>query len=186
MNYKKLDYFIIKRATINAALDSGYSTLLEKELKIVGEARTPNSARELGRLLSDEGIKALKKAYKLKPDEEIINFIKLHPNPKDYVFFYGQIETRMALKHVFLDKDIKEGEAYLYYIYAVDKQNNQKLWGRAVAFGKAGNYRLPYFKAIGSKPEVRDSSISLEWKVPININLDTIAKPSKRLAFDRE
>ena len=185
-NYAALNYFIIKRATINAALDSSYSNTLEKELKVVGEARTPKNARELRGVLSDDGIKAFKEAFKLKTDDEIISFIKLHPNPKDYIFFYSQIETRIALRHVFLDKDVKEGVAYLYYIYSVDKQNNQKLWGRAVALGKAGNYMLPYFKAISLKPIVKDSSVSLEWKVPININLDNIPKPSKRLAFDNE
>jgi len=186
INYKTLNYFIIKRATINAALDSSYSTKLEKELKEVGEARTPKSAKELRGILSDEGIKAFKKAFKLKNDDEIIDFIKQHPNPSDYIFFYSQIETRIALRHVFLDKDVKEGVAYLYYIYSVDKQNNQKLWGRAVALGKAGNYMLPYFKAISLKPIVKDSSVSMEWKVPININLDNIPKPLKRLAFDKE
>ena len=185
--FKKIDHFIIKRAHITSFFDTNQLVDIEKQMKEVGVAKTPQNVKELKGILTNDEIKGFKSVFKLKSDEELLEFIKYHPNQLSYFILYYLMDTKILLRHVFLDKDVKEGEAYLYYVYSVDKQNHQELWCRTnPMMGKAENYMLPYFKAMGTKPIIRDSGVSMEWKVPINFNWDNIPKPSNRLPFDKD
>lgn len=185
--FAKIEYFIIKRARITNAFDTSSAFDIEKQLKDVGVARLPKNGKDLRAILSGDEIQDFKKAFMLKTDDELIGFINKHLDPKVYFFFYHKIETKILLRHVFFDKDVKQGDAYIYYVYTVDKQNHQQLWGKTKPMmGKAGNYMLPYFKSFGLKPVVHDSSLTFLWQLPINIDYADLPKPSKRLDFDKE
>lgn len=178
------DHFIIKRAIVKNSLDTANLSLLENSLKEIGVAKKPATSKELKNALPASGIKAMKEAFGLKSDEDLVSYLSKHQDPKQYFLFYQLIETRIALAHVFLDKDVSEGQVYLYQVVRVDKNNQQHAWGKTVVLGKAGNYKMTYFNTISFPAEVRDSSIQYKWAVPININLSTIPKPEKRVSID--
>ena len=186
IGFSSIDHFVIKRSSLANNADTAAFLQAEKTLKVVGIAKKPSSSRELRNVLPPWCIKAFNVALKLKTDDEIVKFIQQHSFPEKYGLLYSIIETRMALAHVYLDKETKEGEAYVYQVYSVDKQGHEQLWGKTVSLGKAGNYLLPHFKALVSGTEIKDSSIGFGWRVPININLSAISKPTKRMGFDKE
>ena len=179
------DHFIIKREIVNS-LDSSSIPIAEKDMKEIGIAKKPTTSKELKTALSVSGVKAMKEGFGLKKDQELIGFLQNHESPNEYFLFYPMIETRIALAHVYLDKEVIQGRAYLYAITRVDKQNNQQFWGKTIVLGKTDNYRLPFYKSLSFPAEVSDSSISFKWAVPINIDDNTLPKPAKRLSFDAD
>ena len=184
--FSSIDHFVIKRATLFNILDSVTLPMTEKQLKVVGIAKKPSTTRELKNLLPPWCMKAFAISLKLKTDEDILRYVQLHSFPEQYGLLYPIIESRMAIAHVYLDKDAKEGEGYLYYVYSVNKQGNQLLWGKTISMGKTGNYFLPNFKALMAGTQINDSSIGFGWRVPIDMDLKNVPKPTKRLSFDKE
>ncbi len=180
------DYFEIKRTKLTGGFDSAGLQVMEKTLTVVGNARKCATIKELKSFYTEKLIYSMKRVFKLKTDEALFTHFKKFDQPLNFFTFYFLIETRLALGHVFLDKDVKEGEAYLYYVYRIDKNKKRTFWGKTAIWSKIGNYKLNAFKPILASRQLRDSSLAIQWAVPLSVNLDTLAKPSKRLPFDFE
>ncbi len=178
------DYFEILRTKLTGNFDSTSLKDMESKLYFVGQARRSKSVKEFKNFLPDKLINAMKISLKVNSDEAFVKRLNTLIRPIDFFMFYFFIETRLALGHVFLDKDVKEGEAYLYYVYKIDKNKKRTFWGKTAIWSKIGNYKLSYFNPKLIKREVKDSSIAFQWAVPIAIDFDTIVKPIKRLPFD--
>ncbi len=184
--FAAVDHFVIKRVAIPDSFDGIHYDALQNKMKVIGEAHLPKTSKDLKEVLTENQITGLKTALKLKSDTALARYISSHPNPKSYVFLYNIIELRLALMHVYFDKTAKEGIPYFYAVYSVDKTNKELFWGNTATIGKAANYKLSYFKALADGVIVRDSSVTLQWKVPINKNYDSVPKPSKRFPYDKE
>ncbi|MFY8129277.1 MAG: fibronectin type III domain-containing protein [Chitinophagaceae bacterium] len=157
------DYFVIERVAYTSGDEPS-----KDGAKKVATLKSIQSFKELRNFYSNEYIEDFKKNYKLKNNDDLVNYFKTKAHPKDYSLYYKFIETKMALGHVFLDKDVKEGEKYVYFITRVDKNKTQKLWGKCAVDSKIGNVVLPYLKPKSTKLKQYDSTIMVEWKLPIN------------------
>ncbi len=179
------DHFVIKRVVLPDTSNATAMNSMDKFAKEVGTVRKPTTSKELRAVLPASRIKMMKEVYKLKSDQELVNFIQRHPNPISYFLFYAFLDTRMALGQIFCDKDTKQGMIYLYVVYRVTKDKKETLWGKTVSVGKLGNYRLSAFKAVNTFMDIKDSSVMMQWGIPLNVNMDAIPLPAKRYGFDK-
>jgi len=181
-----IDHFTIKRTVISAGLDSVSLAGYAQKLKPIAELKRKLSIEQLKLVMNNKYFDGYKAALKLKSDTQLVAYFNTHIQPEDYLLLYPLIETKLALGHVFLDKDVQKGTLYYYEIYSVNKSKKESFFAKAIALGKAGNYHLPYFKALKNGLSVRDSTLSMSWAVPINFDLDKLPKPEKRFQFDPE
>jgi uncharacterized protein len=180
---KSTDYFIIERMPYNDI--EGATT--KPTLKKIGEAKLTSSVKELNQYYSAEQINQFKEAFQLKRDEDVVNYFTTHFSLQDYFIAYNLVETKLALGHVYLDTDVKEGEVFYYHITRVDKNKTTEDWGYSIAQSKAGNYLLPYYKPKISAINILDSSVDITWKMAVTEDIiKKIPIPKSNLAIDRD
>lgn len=176
---QNIDYFIIERTAYDAQ-NVGKS---EKLFKKIGTAQTVSSEKELRRLLPQSGIDAMKKYYKLATDKDVVTYFQTHQTIASYFLFYNIIEIRLALGHVFLDKDVNKDDLVIYKVTRVDKDKTQRPWGYSIVQSKVGNYTLDYLKPLRKEVHVADSSVAITWQVPTdNERVYQLFKPKMKLA----
>jgi hypothetical protein len=175
------DYFIVERTLYTPDADKSITPKVNK----IGIVKCIQNIKDLKNYYSDEYIENFKKVFKLSSTKDVINYFNNHYQPRDYFLYYQFIETKMALGHVFLDKDVKEGEKYMYIITRVGKDKSQKQWGLSIVDSKIGNYLLPNLKPSISNVYQYDSAVILKWKLPINDSLvKSIAITKSNFTFD--
>lgn len=157
------DYFLVERLLIPQNQDS----LTNTNYKKVGIAKAIQNINELKEHYTDEYIENFKNVFKLKNNNQVVAYFNKHYKPKDFFLFYQTIETKMALGQVYLDKDVKPGEVYQYIVTRVDKNKKQEVWGYCVVESKVGNYTLPYLRAAIHSTFSYDSSVIVNWKLPV-------------------
>ncbi len=181
-----IDHFVVKRTVISGGVDSASMAKYGQQAKPIGEVKRTITLSDLKKILKPTFMAAYKEAFQLKTDEALVGYFNSHTQPDDYQILYPMIETRLALGHVFLDKEVQKGVLYYYEVYSVNKNKTATLYAKAVAIGKVGNYRLPFFKALNNGMTVRDSSVTMHWIIPITMNLNSLPKPTQRFSFDPE
>ncbi len=176
------DYFIIERAVYNPNATIKDIPKIDK----VGILKCVQNVKELKSFYTDEYIDNFKTHYKLKSANDVVNYFKNHYQPRDYFLYYGIVETKMALGHVFLDKDVKQGENYFYIINRVGKDKSQMKWGVCFTESKIGNYLLPHLKPTVSNVYQYDSAVIVKWQLPIKDSfIKSIPVPKSAFLFDK-
>ena len=100
------------------------------------EAKAISTEGELKKYFSEAYIAQMKTNFGLKSNAELVNYFNTHKSVDDYSLYYSTIEIKMALGHVFLDKNVKEGEVYVYIITRIDDNKTQDLWGVPIVKSK--------------------------------------------------
>ncbi|MES2809399.1 MAG: fibronectin type III domain-containing protein, partial [Bacteroidota bacterium] len=181
---KRTDRFIIERVDYDSVKNSAKS---ESSMREVGTAKTVSSIKELRSFISASDIEDMKSNFKLKTDQDLVDFFQSRYGAGRYSLYYKAIEVRMAMGHVFFDKDVQPGETVLYRITRVDKDKSKQLWGNAIVQSKVGNYTLQYLKPIEGARELSDSSITLTWKLYVNENqVAKMPRPKSKFVADKE
>lgn len=157
------DYFIIERRTVlQDGADSNQS-----DNKKIGLARVVQSNGELNKLFSADDIVTLKSAFNVKSNADILNFFKTKTDPRYYGFNYLSNTVKIAMGHMYIDKEAKEGEKYIYILTRVDKSKAEEPWGYTFVETKSGNKALNQLKPRTANIIATDSFISISWKLPL-------------------
>lgn len=165
-------YFAIERININEYNpESVKKDILDpKEILQLESLQTVQNVDELKSIFSDDMIEGFMRSKHLKTNKELIEYFKSKRSFKDYGFWYNLIETRRALGLVYLDKNIKIGDKYMYFITRVMKNNTIESEGICYSISNSkGNYLLSEYKPHLSRSFALDSSINVSWKVPVNV-----------------
>ncbi len=159
------DYFVIERRTVlQDGADSNQS-----DNKKIGMARVVQSNGDLNKLFSADDIVTLKSAFNVKSNGDLLNFFKTKSDPRYYGFNYLSNAVRIAMGHMYLDKEVKEGEKYMYVLTRVDKNKTEEPWGYTFVETKGANEALNQLKPKKSNVIATDSFISVSWKLPLPI-----------------
>ncbi|HPH86758.1 MAG TPA: hypothetical protein PLC48_14925, partial [Ferruginibacter sp.] len=176
------DYFIIEKLRYEFTEGTKKSAYTK-----AGEARRVGTYKELQGYFSKSQVSEIKKLFGLKNDQEVVRYFNTHHFDREFPIIYDLIETRQALGQVFLDKDVKPGEVYMYKVSRVSKTNQNESWGFAVRQSHAANYVLPYFKPMIKSLEASDSLVSITWKMAIPGDaLDKIPVPKSLVEADKD
>jgi hypothetical protein len=157
------DHFIISRASYDPTASQSPVSAASK----IGEYGPVGTVKEMKRIFTSEQVADLRKLYKQSSDAEMAAFFKRHAEPADYGPGYGLIEIRRAMGEVFLDKDVKDSQVYVYTIERVTRAGISQPWGHTVVQAHSGDCRLPNFQPALSDTRIFDSSITYIWRMPI-------------------
>ncbi|MGI9137952.1 MAG: hypothetical protein ACR2IM_02835 [Sediminibacterium sp.] len=119
-------------------------------------------------------------------DKDVVNYFKTKRSFSDYGIWFNLIETRMSLGLVYLDKDVKVGNKYLYFITRVLKNGQVESVGISMVKGASnGNHLLSEYKPYVYNKQSKDSALMISWKVPVDqVKIDAIkATKSKQKDF---
>jgi hypothetical protein len=173
-------YFIVERTMY----DNATRQYLENSKKVVGTARMIQTKNDLKNYLTNDFVEGFKKAFNVKNENELVNYFQKHNHPRYFSLMYMFIETKMAMGHVFFDKDVKQGEVYRYTVTRVDNNKAQEFWGNCVVESKIGNYELNYLKPLVDTAVTFDSSIYINWKLPITNSVFNLYSHSLKGLFN--
>ncbi len=157
------DYFVIERRTVMQ--DGADSNQLDN--KKIGMARVIQNNGDLNKLFSANEIAALKSDFKIRSNADLLNYFKTKSNPRAYGFNYLSNAVKIAMGHMYLDKEVKEGEKYMYVLTRVDKNKTEEPWGYTFVETKSGNEALNQLKPRTVNIIATDSFISISWKLPL-------------------
>lgn len=157
------DYFIIERRTVlKDGVDSN-----QTDIKKIGLARVIQTNSELNKLFSADDIATMKAAFNVKSNADLVNFFKTKTDPRYYGFNYLSNTVKIAMGHMYIDKEAKEGEKYMYVLTRVDKNKTEEAWGYTFVETKSGNDALNQLKPKTGNIIATDSFISISWKLPL-------------------
>ncbi len=157
------DYFVIERRTVlQDGADSNQS-----DNKKIGMARVVQSNGDLNKLFSADDIVTMKSAFNVRSNADLLNFFKTKSDPRYYGFNYLSNAVKIAMGHMYIDKEAKEGEKYIYVLTRVDKNKTEEPWGYTFVETKVGNDALNQLKPKTGNIIATDSFISVSWKLPL-------------------
>lgn len=157
------DYFIIERRTVlHDGADSN-----QTDNKKIGLARVIQTNSELNKLFSADDIAAMKAAFNVRNNADLVNFFKTKTDPRYYGFNYLSNAVKVAMGHLYIDKEVKEGEKYMYVLTRVTKSKTEEAWGYTFVETKSGNAALNQLKPKKANMIATDSFISISWKMPL-------------------
>lgn len=176
-------YFSIERTLYNPALSMEGQTGFKK----IGESRPIQTLKELSEFFTSSEIESLRTSFMLTSDDSLLRIFNSFQGWEKYDFFYTvSPRFRAAKGDIFIDKDAKEKETYVYKVNRMDKNGVSTPWGQTIVETGSGNYLLPALRPITSKVFVTDSSMAFTWQLPVNKNvLNNIPTPSTKTPFDR-
>lgn len=167
--YAATDYFEITRRV--------YDNKNVQEFKKIGIVRPIQTEKELNAIYTKEEISTFKKVFKLNSNNDLVKYFKQNKSPNAFSLGYFLLKTKLAMGHIFLDKDVKEGEVYEYRIERITINNSKEVWGSCIVNSKAKNKLLPFLKLKGQADNMSDSLVALSWHIPIkNGYIDSLIK----------
>jgi fibronectin type 3 domain-containing protein len=168
---KHTSKFKIERLKFDTVASDVDSTLVQ-----AGEARAVSSESELKKFFSEASISQMKLNFGLKSNAELVNYFKTRQSIQDYSLYYSTVEIKLALGHVFVDKNIKDGEVYVYLITRIDNDKSEELWGAPIVKSKFGNPSVNYFHPKAVNSVSYDSSVTMTWKMPVHEQINETVK----------
>ncbi|TAG30083.1 MAG: hypothetical protein EAZ13_06480 [Sphingobacteriia bacterium] len=157
------DYFVIERRTVmQDGADSNQS-----DNKKMGLVRVVQNNGELNKLFSADDIVTMKSAFNVRSNADLVNYFKTKTDPRSYGFNYLSNAVKIAMGHMYIDKEVKEGEKYMYILTRVDKNKTEEPWGYTFVETKSGNDALNQLKPKTGNIIATDSFISVSWKLPL-------------------
>ncbi len=180
--FKNTDYFIIERAVYNPAKKAEE----QSDFKKIGESRPVQSVNQLKDYFTSKEIADIKKSFKLKNDDNLLKVFNSFRGWEKYDFLYS-ISPRFRVPKgvVFIDKDAKGKEVYVYKVTRVDKNTGNQLWGQTIVESNSGNYLLSKLKPVSSVVSF-DSSFNFKWQIPVSAStIRSITPPVTSVPFEK-
>lgn len=174
-------YFLIERTAIG--LEGLISNETVNKYEKLEKVKPVDSEKELLRYYDPSELVAMQEYFGLSTTRQLVDYFQNHHSAEDFGQYYPFIETRQALGHVFLDKDVEPGQYYFYRATRVTNEGEKILWSTGLVKSRIGNYTLPYIKPYTSGYEVFDSSVTVQWKVHIK-DLLSYPRPESDLPKD--
>jgi hypothetical protein len=161
-NLQNIDYFILERYELkeNDSIKQNTATRI-----IVKAAQTEE---ELTKALSSQEITQFLAQIKGESIQDLLRFIQDKKNPKDIGPAYISPKVKMAVGHLYEDKDIDKTKSYLYKVKARTLNGKELNWGYSVLTPTYTNHTLDFLKPKLSKSQLFDSVVVFTWYLDVS------------------
>ncbi|MEO6667881.1 MAG: fibronectin type III domain-containing protein [Ferruginibacter sp.] len=180
--FESTAYFLVERILHDSIADN----MKKAGFKKIAELKPVSDIKSLKAFYSSDQVVEIKNVFKLSSDKMLIEYFQTHHRASDFPFFYEIVETRQAMGHVFLDKNVKVGEHYMYKITRVLKNKTTEPWGYTLVQSKSGNEQLDQLAPRVTAVKGYDSSVTITWKMPVPKNAAPGSQSEKPLLSQKK